>query len=220
MINIKNWMDNFSKQAERTFPGRICFLGLQGSYGRGEATEASDIDVVLILDELTADDLAAYQSMLAAMPGRELICGFVSGKTELLNWESSDLFQFCYDTVPFKGALDFLFERLDRQAVRRAIRIGACNLYHTCVHNFVHERSGDILRALYKSAVFVIQAVVFWQTGSYIKTKEKLISAAAAPAKRILETERKLKNGNGTEFDPASETLFNWLKSVLEEFKE
>ncbi len=32
------------------------FVGLQGSYGRGEATESSDIDIVVILDELTEFD--------------------------------------------------------------------------------------------------------------------------------------------------------------------
>ena len=37
---------------------------------------------------------------------RELICGFLSGKNEILNWEPSDLFRFCNDTTPIKGSLD------------------------------------------------------------------------------------------------------------------
>ena len=67
------------------------FIGLQGSYARGEATETSDIDVVFILDELRANDLKIYSDMLDALPNRELVCGFVSGKAELYGWESSDL---------------------------------------------------------------------------------------------------------------------------------
>ena len=35
----------------------ICFAGLQGSYAREEATETSDIDVVVILDRLDMSDL-------------------------------------------------------------------------------------------------------------------------------------------------------------------
>lgn len=49
-----------------------------------------------------------------------MICGFISGKNELLNWETSDLFQFYYDTTPIKGSLDCLLEKIDKQTVKRA----------------------------------------------------------------------------------------------------
>ena len=42
----------------------LLFVGLQGSYARGEATEASDIDVVVVLDELYFADLLKYRDML------------------------------------------------------------------------------------------------------------------------------------------------------------
>ena len=77
-------MDGFLKALHDTFEGRVWFVGLQGSYGRGEATETSDIDVVVILDELSASDIHKYNTMLDTLPHRELICGFVSGKNELL----------------------------------------------------------------------------------------------------------------------------------------
>ena len=51
MIEITTWMDNFMKAIEETFENRVWFVGLQGSYGRGEATETSDVDIVVILDE-------------------------------------------------------------------------------------------------------------------------------------------------------------------------
>ena len=80
MIEISSWMDKFVKKLEERFGDRVWFVGLQGSYGRGEATETSDIDVVVILDEFTAQDIQAYNTMLDTLPNRELICGFVSGK--------------------------------------------------------------------------------------------------------------------------------------------
>ena len=43
-------MDEFLQALDRAFGERVWFVGLQGSYGRGEATETSDIDVVVILD--------------------------------------------------------------------------------------------------------------------------------------------------------------------------
>lgn len=122
MIDISNWMNSFLKALNETFGDRVWFVGLQGSYGRGEATETSDIDVVVILDELSAKDIEAYNRMLNTLSHRELICGFLSGKDELLNWEPSDLFQFYYDTKPILGNLDALLPLLDAEAVMRAIK--------------------------------------------------------------------------------------------------
>ena len=50
MIDITAWMSNFLKKLNTDFADRVWFVGLQGSYGRGEATAISDIDVVVILD--------------------------------------------------------------------------------------------------------------------------------------------------------------------------
>ena len=66
MIDIKNWMNTFLDAVNTTFSNRVWFVGLQGSYGRGEATETSDIDVVVILDELSAKDIQTYNDMLDA----------------------------------------------------------------------------------------------------------------------------------------------------------
>ena len=132
MIDVNLWMKEFIELLKRTFSERIYFVGLQGSYGRGEATDSSDIDVVVILDKLTVDDIKTYTDMIDTLPNRELICGFLSGKDELVNWEPSDLFQFYYDTTPIVGSLDELLTRIDKEAVDRAIKIGACNIYHGC----------------------------------------------------------------------------------------
>lgn len=214
MVDIKSWVLEFTNKVEQIFSDRVWFIGLQGSYGRGEATETSDIDVVVILDELRINDLKVYRDMLDTLSNRELVCGFISGKGELLNWEASDLFQFYYDTTPIKGTLDCLLEKIDRQAIKRAIKIGACNIYHACVHNFVHEKSDDILRALYKSAVFVLQAIWFYETDKYIKSKAELHNAIDPPS-AVLTTALNLKNGADVKFEDMSELLINWAKACI-----
>ena len=219
MINLQVWIKRFTEKVEEIFADRVWFIGLQGSYSRGEATDTSDIDVVVILDELRINDLKAYRDMLDTLPNRELVCGFLSGKNELLHWETSDLFQFYYDTTPIKGTLEFLLEKIDEQAVRHAIRIGACNIYHACVHNFVHEKNDDILRSLYKSAVFVIQAIWFYETGKYIKSKSELQSAIEPPS-AVLTVAQELKNGAPVKFDEMSELLLNWAKTVIVGYNE
>ena len=46
MTDIKTWIKIFTQKVEQTFLDRVWFIGLQGSYSRGEATETSDIDEI------------------------------------------------------------------------------------------------------------------------------------------------------------------------------
>ena len=217
MIDITAWMKKFLQTLNETFTNRVWFVGLQGSYGRSEATETSDIDVVVILDRLSASDIQAYNAMLDGLPHRDLICGFLSGKDELLNWESSDLFQFYYDTTPIKGSLDALLAVIDEASVSRAIKIGACNIYHGCVHNMLHEKSEDILKGLYKSASFVVQAIVFQQTRKYLKQQKELLRIVSSDERGIIETFLRLKSGGEVDFNLMSEALFAWAKKWINE---
>ena len=214
-IEISSWMDKFVGVLEERFGDRVWFVGLQGSYGRGEATETSDIDVVVILDEFTAQDIQAYNTMLDTLPNRELICGFVSGKKELLNWEPSDLFQFYHDTTPIKGSLDELLVLIDDVAIERAIKIGACNIYHGCVHNMLHEKSDEILKGLYKAASFVVQAICFQETGCYIKSQKALLEKVSDDERSIVENFLSLKNNDKVDFEEMSTTLFAWSKKWI-----
>ena len=217
MIDITTWMQSFLQTLNKTVGERAWFVGLQGSYGRGEARDTSDIDIVVILDELSASDIQAYNAMLDTLPHRELICGFLSGKDELLKWEPSDLFQFCHDTTPIKGTLDEVMAVIDESDINRAIKIGACNIYHGCVHNMLHEKSEDILRGLYKSASFVVQAIVFKQTGKYVKNQKELLLVASPYEQAVVNTFLNLKNGGTVDFLPMSDALFAWAKQLISE---
>lgn len=215
MIDMNAWMQDFLQTLNETFKNRVWFVGLQGSYGRGEATETSDIDVVVILDELSVEDIQTYNAMLDTMSHRELICGFLSGKKEIVNWEPSDLFQFYYDTTPIVGSLDELLPLLDEVAVYGAIKIGACNIYHGCVHNMLYEKNEEILRGLYKAASFVVQAIAFKETGKYISRQKELRQVVSDEEQVIVDTFLNLKNGGMVEFEQMSKKLFVWAKKWI-----
>ena len=215
MIDTKSFLNDFLHVLNDTFCNRVWFVGLQGSYARSEATDSSDIDLVVILDELSSADIKTYNEMLDTLPHRELICGFLSGKNEIINWEPSDLFQFYYDTNPVYGSLDELLSVIDESAVDRAIRTGVCNIYHGCVHNMLYEKSEDILKGLYKAASFVVQAIAFKQTGKYIRQQKELLQVVSADERIIVEIFMKLKNGGAVDFNSMSEILFYWSKKRI-----
>ena len=215
MIDIEKVIAEFLKNLTVTFGDRIYFAGLQGSYGRGEATETSDIDLVVILDTLSPADINTYSAILDSLPNRNLICGFLSGKRELLNWEPSDLFQFYYDTKPLVGSLYELLPLIDDAAVEKAIKIGVCNIHHGCVHNMLFEKSEDILKGLYKSASFVMQAICFKETGKYIKHLREIVGTLSPEDSEIIETFLGLKEGSAVDFKKMSEKLFLWSKKYI-----
>ena len=215
MIDVETWISQYAEKVEAAFPNRICFIGLQGSYARGDATYDSDIDVVAIFNTLDITDIAAYGAVLDTLPYRELVCGFISGKAELSSWETSELFQFYYDTTPIKGDLDELLDLIDIDAVKRAVLIGACSIYHTCVHNMLHSRDAETLRGLYKAAAFVVQAKHFCRTRRYVRSRTALINEVEFDDERILKCEKALKCGGGADFDIMSEYLFTWSQGVI-----
>ena len=104
---------------------------------------------------------------------------------------------------------------IDGDAVDRAIKIGACNIYHGCVHNMLHEKDEDFLRGLYKSASFVVQAIVFKQTANYIKHQEELLTVAMPNEQAIINTFLSLKKGGTVDFIPMSDALFVWTKQWI-----
>lgn len=67
MLEIEVWMKCFTEKLRAAFGEKLEFIGLQGSYGRGEATESSDIDVVVIFSELAMSDLERYKDLIGEM---------------------------------------------------------------------------------------------------------------------------------------------------------
>jgi predicted nucleotidyltransferase len=217
MVEIKQWIEQYKDAVKHLFGGRIQFIGLQGSYGRGEAHEHSDIDVVLILDEVSLDDLKLYKEAIAELPHRPLICGFVSGREELARWLRPDLFQFYHDTTACFGRLEDIIPVPTAEDARRALLMGACNLYHLCSHSFLHAPAPDMPGMLYKAAFFVLQAKHYVDTGVYIKSRAVLAGVLTGRDADVLRRADKLKEGHASEADaePDVELILRWTSEII-----
>ena len=85
--------------------------------------------------------------------------------------------------------------------------IGACNIYHMCVHNMLHEQDPSILKGLYKSGV----------TGQYLRRQGDLLPLLSPEDRGILEISLALKKralAEG-ELEPLSERLFLWAGPLI-----
>ena len=220
-FNIDDWMKLFQTKLVGLFASRLKFLGLQGSFGRGEQTATSDIDVVVILDEVRFADLQAYRKLLRSMEHSEQICGFVAGEGELRNWEKSDLLQLVLDTKPVIGSFEDLYMLFSDKDIQRAVLTGACNLYHACSHNYLHARSSEVLMGLYKTARFTVRMKHFLDTGNYIASMNNLVdSVAASDDRKILQTANVIDcDCNDEAFDEYSCVLLQWASEVIRNVK-
>lgn len=213
MIEIQQYLNLFQQKLEKTFKNEILFFGIQGSYGRGEATENSDIDVVVIFENLETEQLLKYNNMIDELPFREKLCGFVSGKQELLHWTASELFQFYYDTTTIFGTLDCLLPLITIEKIKEAVKTGVCTIYHMACHNMLHEKSVEICKALYKSAVFVLQAKYFLEKGIYSKTKKELLTITSEKDVFILSALQHEFLQQNLENDTIN--LMNWASNII-----
>jgi len=188
-FDVEKWLKEAVCKLKKKFSGRLLFVGFQGSYARGEATKESDIDLVVILDNLNFEDLKLYRSIINRLPYSEKACGFISGKNELQKWSKTDLFQFFYDTKPLEGKLDDIIEPPKKEDIEKAIKTGAENLYHSAVHSFIHSNDYIYdLKNLYKNTFFILQAKYFVEKGKYIQTKKELSSAVSKELSSALKT--------------------------------
>lgn len=80
MIDPKTWKPAAMAALKAAFGERLLCLGLQGSYLRGEATADSDIDLLVVLDQVTIDDLDAFHAAMRSLPDGERAVGFTCGR--------------------------------------------------------------------------------------------------------------------------------------------
>ena len=113
-MDISIFMESFKENLLRLFGDNLLFLGLQGSYGRGEAKETSDIDPVIVLWQCGKDELLRYRAYIDTLPEKDILCGFVSSIDELRAWERADRTQLILDTKPVYRDLAELCPQITR----------------------------------------------------------------------------------------------------------
>lgn len=207
-MDINSFMESFKKDLLNLFTGNLLFIGLQGSYGRGEAKESSDIDPVIILRQCGKAELLRYRSYIDTLPEKDILCGFVSSIDELRAWESSDRAQLILDTRPVYGELTQLCPEITHDDIINAVLQGACAIYHASSHNILHARNWSILPELYKSARFTIRMKHYLDSGIYVSAFRDLTAA-------VNENERAIIEAQNPDTEEDAFTLLEWASETM-----
>lgn len=199
------------------FSERLLYVGLQGSYLRGEATEESDLDVMAVLDELTTADMAAYREITESLPHPERACGFLCGREELARWNPLEICHLLHTTRDWYGELAPLVPPWTEEDVRNYVKLSAGNLYHELCHRYVHgaqENTVKALPGLYKASFFVLQNLYFLRTGVFASTKAELLSLLTGGDRLVLSRALAIKQ-DGPRYPEDFSLLFDWCRDTL-----
>lgn len=177
-MDIDVWMNDLIDQLKTEFKERLVLVGLQGSRARDEQREDSDIDIVVVIEDLNADDLASYRSVIQKMPHAELACGFIGSPDVLAAWPRHDVFNLANDTDIRYGSFDFMDTEFTAEEAKLAADACASEIYHALCHTAVFEPNmlPDLLQSCLKSVFFGIRAKHFAQTGEFVNSRVQLLN--------------------------------------------
>lgn len=218
MFFVDVYMDKLICALKAQFADRLLYVGLQGSYLRGEATENSDLDVVVILEDLTAVDLAAYKAIVNSLEMPEMACGFICGRQEMAHWNPLESCNFLYGTQDRYGKLADFVPAYTREDVVNFVKLSVGNLYHELCHRYVHAdvaKNRKKLPQSFKSVFFILQSLYYLKDGVFYPTKQELLKHLCPDDRSVMELSHRLNREAEYDFEEAFQKLLRWCQNLL-----
>lgn len=218
MFCAENYMQQLINSLTECFGTRLVYVGLQGSYMRGEATDRSDIDPMIVISGLSVSDLNCYRKIIHSLPDPEKSCGFICGKEELANWNPLEICHLRHSTKDLYGKLSDLVPAYTKDDVRSFAKLSVNNLYHEICHRYLHapaEKNAAKIAGSFKSVFFILQNVHYLDTGVFASTRTELLKLVTGDDRKILTTAVQLSMGASFTFDTLFAQLYGWCKGVM-----
>ena len=219
MIDIERYISRLLGLLQQQFRSRLLYVGLQGSYLRGEATDNSDIDIMVVIDELSVSDMDHYRGIIQSLEYFEKSCGFICSKTDLANWNPLEICHLLHSTKDYYGALRNFVPEYTENDIRNFVKMSLNNLYHEICHRYIHadlSKSIAKLPGTYKGVFFILQSWYYLKYGVYIGTKAELLSVLEGKNRAVLARSVELNNVTVYDFSESFELLFTWCQDTLQ----
>ena len=215
MFALNIYLKNLISACRTSYGARLSYIGLQGSYLRGEATENSDIDIMVVIDGFTVADMDTYRAIIESLGSSEKSCGFICGKEDLARWNPLEICQILHTTKDIVGELKSLVPDYTREDERNYVILGINDLYHALCHRYIHaprEKSVEKLPFFGKPLFFIIQNLHYLESGDFILRKQDLRSSVCEDDRKMLDIG---SLPEGYDFDEQFANVFEWLKKAM-----
>lgn len=218
MFKTNVYISTLIELLKTTYHERLLYVGLQGSYLRGEATEHSDIDIMVVISDMSVADLAKYREAISSLEDYDKSCGFICGIEELKNWNPLEICHLLHTTKDYYGTLAKLLPEYTKNDVRNFVKMRLGNLYHEICHRYIHapkEKNIDKLPHTYRSVFFILQNLYYLDSGKFVGTKKELREVLSGKDRLVLDTAISLAGGTEFDFDEAFDLLLTWCKETM-----
>lgn len=218
MFHADNYISSLIELLSSVYHERLLYVGLQGSYLRNEATEQSDIDIMVVIRDLSVSDLDEYRNAISSLACYEKSCGFICGLDELQNWNPLELCHLLHTTKDYFGKLAALVPEYTENDVRSFVKMSLGNLYHELCHRYIHapkEKNVANLPNTYRSVFFILQNLHYLRSGAFVGTKKELLDVLSGKDRLVLEAALSFRCGTEFDFDAMFDLLFSWCKETI-----
>ena len=223
MIEIDKYISTLIKKLNQHFSSNLLYVGLQGSYFRGEANDNSDIDIMVVLKKLELNDLTEYRKIIQSIDYSEKSCGFICSEEDLKNWNPLEICHLKHTTKDYFGCLSDLIPGYSTIDILNFIKISINNLYHEICHRYIHSTFENNLVNLpysYKNVFFILQNIYFIKTGNFAITKNELLSLSNSDDYKILKYSLDIQNNTNFDFEDYFSPLLKWCQQTLIEINK
>lgn len=218
MVDITKYIAQLIDLLKHQYGERLTYVGLQGSYLRGEATDKSDIDIMVVIENLNINDLDCYRTIISAMEEPEKSCGFICSKADLKNWNPLEIPNLLNNTKDYYGVLNQLVPFYTEHDIRNFIKISINNLYHELCHRYIHAEKNENIEQLpysYKNVFFILQNMYYLESRKYIPTKSELLPLLLGRNHAVLKRAIQLSNGMKYDFTENFHLIFTWCQDTM-----
>lgn len=218
MFKSDEYIRSLIELLKTAYKERLVYVGLQGSYLRNEETEKSDIDIMVVVRDISVSDLKEYRNAILSLEEPQKSCGFICGLEELKNWNPLEICHLLHTTKDYYGVLSELIPEYEERDVRNFVKMSLGNLYHEMCHRYIHalkEKNTLKLPYTYKSVFFILQNLYYLKSGKFIGTKRELLELLSGKDKLVLNTAISLSEETEFDFDEAFDLLFTWCKERI-----
>lgn len=219
MVDIERYLFELCQLLKSNFGERLVYVGLQGSYLRGEATDHSDIDIMAVIDGLTTEDLKQYRAIIDHLPYSDRACGFICSKADLAAWNPLEICNLLHSTRDYYGVLSDIIPTYCVDDVRNFVKMSLNNLYHEICHRYIHgstEKNVEALPYTYKGVFFILQNLHWLRSGQFPNSRAELLSLLSGKDKLVLEQSMMLSAGDPYDFAESFQLLFTWCQETLQ----
>lgn len=215
MFDLEKYLHDLIGACKASFCDRLLYVGLQGSYLRGEAHDNSDIDVMVVVENLSVADMDRYREILLEIGFYEKSCGFLCGRAELACWNPLEICQLLHTTKDLYGSLKELLPHAARADEINYVKLSLGNLYHELCHRYVHadkETNEAVFGAVCKNFFFLIQNLYYLESGRFVLSKKELKECVCECDRVLLE----LGDKKGKiDFESSFALAFAWCQETF-----